>query len=159
VYFKVQANGKIYDELHVDGGIGRQVFAYGPVLHIDEIRRQLDASNRERPAELFIIRNGDLGSHYDPVKARALPILMTSLRALTHHQAEGDFYRMYVYAERDKCDFNLTGIPMDYERQSKTDFDPDEMKRLFQLGEQMGRNGKCWVHTPWDELKMPANQP
>lgn len=157
VYFAVEAGGKEFDELHVDGGIGRQAFAYGPVLHLDEIRRQLDSQHRDRPAELFIIRNGDLGTHYDPVKPKALPIVMTSLRALTHHQAEGDFYRMFVYAGRDKCSYNLTGIPAGYERKSQKDFDADEMKRLFELGEQMGRSGNCWVHTPWDELTLPPH--
>ncbi len=156
VYFTVTVNGETYDELHVDGGISRQAFAYGPVLHLDEIRRQLDEAGRQRPAELFIIRNGDLGTHYDPVKPKALPIVMKSLTALTHHQAEGDFYRMFVYAGRDKCDYNLTGIPAEYQRQSKKQFDSEEMKRLFKLGEQMGRAGGCWIHTPWEELKLPV---
>lgn len=159
VYFQVDAAGEAYDEMHVDGGIGRQAFAYGPVLHLDEIRRQLDEQHRERPAELFIIRNGDLGTHYDPVKPKALPIVMTSLRALTHHQAEGDFYRMFVYAGRDKCRYNLTGIPAAFTRQSKVEFDPTEMKRLFVLGEQMGRTGNAWIHTPWEELALPPNPP
>jgi hypothetical protein len=159
VYFNVEADGQAYDELHVDGGVGRQAFAYGPVLHLDEIRAKLDDLGRERPAELYIIRNGDLGSHYDPVKPKALPILITSLHALTHHQAEGDFYRMFVYAGRDKCQYNLTGIPPDYRRQSNIDFDSGEMKRLFALGQSMGRAGKCWIHTPWEELKLPPNPP
>lgn len=159
VYFTVEVNAQIYDELHVDGGISRQAFAYGPVLHLDEIRRQLDEAHRKRPAELYIIRNGDLGTHYDPVNPKTLPIVMTSLHALTHHQADGDFYRMFVYAERDKCQYNLTGIPAEYERQSKQDFDAGEMKRLFALGEQMGRMGNCWIHTPWEELKLPNRQP
>jgi predicted patatin/cPLA2 family phospholipase len=158
VYFEVKANGKTYDELHVDGGVGRQAFAYGPVLHLDEIRRQLDEQHRKRPAELFIIRNGDLGTHYDPVTPKALPILLNSLTALTHHQAEGDFYRMFVYAGRDRCEYNLTGIPAAYQHQSTKQFDSVEMKRLFSLGEQMGFGGKCWIHSPWEDLnpKLPA---
>lgn len=159
VYFDVEAGGGTYDEMHVDGGISRQAFAYGPVLHLDEIRKRLDEAHRTRPAELFIIRNGDLGTHYDPVKPKALPIVMTSLRALTHHQAEGDFYRMFVYAGRDKCSYNLTGIPITFERKSKVEFDPAEMKRLFALGEQMGRTGTSWIHAPWEELALPPNPP
>ena len=46
--------------------------------------------------------------------------------------------------------------PSEYERQSKIDFDSNEMKRLFALREQMGRAGTCWIHTPWEELKLPA---
>lgn len=157
VYFKVEAGGKTYDELHVDGGVSRQAFAYGPVLHLDEIRRRLDEQHRKRPAELFIIRNGDLGTHYAPVKPKALPILLNSLAALTHHQAEGDFYRMFVYAGRDRCDYNLTGIPASYQRQSTKEFDRDEMHRLFVLGENMGRAGHCWIHSPWEELTLPAS--
>jgi predicted acylesterase/phospholipase RssA len=156
VYFQVEADGKKFDEMHVDGGVGRQVFAYGPVLHMEEIRATLDAQHRARPSELFILRNGDLGTYHEPVAARALPILMTSLRTLTHQQAEGDFYRMYLFAERDKCAFNLTGIPPAHQRQSAVDFDPGEMKRLFALGDRMGRAGGCWVHAPWEELKLPA---
>jgi hypothetical protein len=139
--------------------VGRQAFVYGPVLHLDEIRRQLDELHRARPAELFIIRNGDLGTQYDPVKPKALPIVMTSLRALTHHQADGDFYRMFVYAGRDRCQYNLTGIPPGYQRQSQQEFDTGEMKRLFALGEQMGRASNCWIHAPWEELKLPPTAP
>ncbi len=155
VYFKVEADGKTYDELHVDGGVSRQAFAYGPVLHLDEIRRRLDEQHRKRPAELYIIRNGDLGTHYAAVKPKALPILLNSLAALTHHQAEGDFYRMFVYAGRDRCDYNLTGIPASYQRQSTREFDSDEMQRLFVLGERMGRAGHCWIHSPWEDLTLP----
>jgi Patatin-like phospholipase len=156
VYFSVEADGEMYDEMHVDGGVGRQAFAYGPVLHLDEIRRSLGDNWRDRSAELFIVRNGDLGSHYDPVRPKALPIVMNSLRALTHHQAEGDFYRMFVYAGRDRCRYSLTGIPAQYQRRSQKDFDAGEMQRLFQLGERMGNKGGHWVHAPWEELSLPA---
>jgi hypothetical protein len=158
VYFSVEADGELYDEMHVDGGVGRQAFAYGPVLHLDEIRRSLGELWRDRPAELYIVRNGDLGSHYDPVRPKALPIVMNSLRALTHHQAEGDFYRMFVYAGRDRCRYSLTGIPQQYQRRSLKDFDAGEMKRLFQLGERMGRKGGYWVHAPWEELSLPTDE-
>lgn len=158
VYFRVEANGKTFDEMHVDGGVGRQAFAYGPVLHMGEIRGRLDDSSRQRPAELFIIRNGDLATHYDAVKPKALPIVLSSLGALTHHQAEGDFYRMFVFADRDKCTYNLTGIPAAFERKSHADFDPVEMQHLFALGEQMGRTGNCWIHAPWEELQLPPSE-
>src|SRR6185436_8683403 len=157
--FKVQADGITYDEMHVDGGIARQAFIYGPVLHLDEIRRALPPASRDRPAELYIIRNGDLDSRYLPVKSRALPILMTSLRALIHHQAQGDFYRMFLFAERDKFVFNLTGIPPEFQHRSSREFDHAEMERLFELGEQMGRRGSYWIHTPWDELNLSAEIP
>lgn len=158
VYFSVEVDGELYDEMHVDGGVGRQAFAYGPVLHLGEIRRSLGEHWRDRPAELYIVRNGDLGSHYDPVRPKALPIVMNSLRTLTHHQAEGDFYRMFVYAGRDRCRYSLTGIPQQYQRRSQKDFDAGEMKRLFQLGERMGRRGGHWVHAPWEELTLPAEE-
>jgi|GEM_PF-5652086 len=83
---------------------------------------------------------------------------MNSLRTLTHHQAEGDFYRMFVYAGRDRCRYSLTGIPSQYQRRSQKDFDAGEMKRLFQLGERMGRRGGHWVHAPLEELTLPADE-
>jgi len=66
---------------------------------------------------------------------------------------------MFVYAGHDKREYNLTGIPAEYQRQSKKQLDSEEMKRLFVLGEQMGQAGRCWIHTPWGELKLPVEKP
>lgn len=158
-YFEVSVDGTIHDELHVDGGVSRQAFAYGPVLHLEEIRRRLAMLGPSRKAELYVIRNGELGTQYSPVRPRALPILMNSLRTVTHYQAEGDLYRMFVFAGRDACDYNLTGIPPGYRPLSTREFDHGEMERLFALGEAMGRAGGGWVHHPWDEVAPPAGRP
>lgn len=63
---------------------------------------------------------------------------------------------MFVYPGRDHCRCSLTGIPAQHRRQSQEDFDAGEMQRLFQLGERMGRRGGHWVHAPWEEMRLSA---
>ncbi|MBL9166848.1 MAG: patatin-like phospholipase family protein [Verrucomicrobiales bacterium] len=148
VYFNVEANGRTFDEMHVDGGVGFQVFAYGVVVNLDNELRQADKQLPARPARLFIIRNGELRPHYHPVNARVVPIIMNSINTLTYRQSMGDLYRMFAYAGRDQVDFNLAGLPSDYRPQTQTEFDPEEMKRLFDLGQDLARRGYQWIRTP-----------
>lgn len=148
VYFPVEAAGKKFDEMHVDGGVGFQVFAYGAALNLDANLRQADPQLPTRPAQLFIIRNGELRPHYHPVSARVFPIIMNSVNTLTYRQSIGDLYRMFAYAGRDHVEFNLAGLPTDYRPKTQADFDPEEMRRLFELGQDLARRGYSWIRTP-----------
>lgn len=148
VYFDVEAGGTKYDEMHVDGGVGFQVFAYGVVVNLDNELRQADKSLPPRPARLFIIRNGELHPRYQPVRPKVVPIIMTSINTLTYRQSMGDLYRMFAYAGRDQVEFNLAGLPADYRPQSQAEFDPEEMKRLFNLGQELARRGYNWLRNP-----------
>lgn len=148
VYFDVEADGKRFDELHVDGGVGFQVFGYGSVLNLDNHLRQSGPERLPRPATLFIVRNGQIHAQYQQVPPRVGAIVMSSLNALIYRQSLGDFYRMFTYAGRDQVDFNLAGIPTDYHPQCKDEFDTQEMRRLFQLGQRSAQGGYQWLKTP-----------
>jgi hypothetical protein len=147
VYINVDANGKRYDEMHVDGGASTQVFFYGFMLDIAAAIR--DAGVAEHPPiRIYIIRNGQIKAYWQNVRPRLLPIASRSVSDLLFTQGVGDLYRIYTIATRDGIDFKLASIPEDYESKAKEAFDRVAMTRLFDTAFNMAKNGYPWLSLP-----------
>jgi hypothetical protein len=154
VYFPVVADGKRYEEMHVDGGTATQVFFYGFTLDLHAameeagIQRQEAGTQRRIPVRIYIIRNGKLSVPWQLMLPSILPIAERSLHGLLGAQVVGDLYRIYTITQRDGIEFNLAHIPEDYDIEPKESFDHEVMNRLFQLGYEWARAGYPWEHLP-----------
>lgn len=145
VMMDVSVDGKQYHEMHVDGGATAQVFIYPPRFHLQEMA----ASNGfDRKRTLYIIRNARLDADWANVDRRTLSIAGSAISSLIHSQGNGDLYRMYLTAQRDRLDYNLAFIPADFSAVSKSQFDPDYMSQLFDRGYQMASKGFKWEKHP-----------
>ena len=148
VYFDVEVDGKIYDEMHVDGNTIVGVFFYGLMLDLPAARKEVFGKRMEPGGSIYIIRNGKFTALPEPV-ARSLPkIIRRSLSTLTRAQSWGDLYRIYTVTQKDQIQFNYAGIPDDYVPESKEPFDIKEMNRLFDLGFEMAESGYEWNKVP-----------
>lgn len=149
VALKVSADGKSYDELHVDGGVTRQVFLYPPGYEPEVIDKALGWKPVRRA---YIIRNGKVSPEFAVTKAKLLPIAARSISTLIKTQGVGDLYQIYLTTKRDNIDYNLAYIPADFTLQSKSAFDKAYMNALFKLGYSLGRAGVKWEKSPpgWD---------
>ena len=145
VYFKVKAGDKIYDEMHVDGGVCNQVFSYPPSIRLAE---ELEKIGEKRKIVLYIIRNDALVTEGVQVEPYIGGIAARSLAGLIRNQGIGDLYRMYYTAERDGVDFKLTFIPPDYNEESDELFSPVYMSKLFVLGHSMAKGPNPWHSAP-----------
>ncbi len=145
VLIKVEAEGKIYDELHVDGGTASQVFLYPAELDWKHVTENLEVQGT--PA-VYVIRNSLLTPDWETVKPKIIPIAGISINSLIRTQGIGDMYRIYLNCQRDGIDYNLAYIPNDYDRKPSEDFDPVYMKALFDLGYRMAKNGYSWDKGP-----------
>jgi hypothetical protein len=90
----VEIDGKLYQEMHVDGGGSAQMF--------------------------YVIRT----------------------------QGIGDLYRIYLTAQRDGVDYNLTYIPASFDFPHKEEFDTAFMRALFKNGYDAAVKGYPWDKTP-----------
>jgi len=142
---KVVADGKAYDEMHVDGGTTNQVFLLPPGLSIAEIRK---SQHINRGLELYILRNGKTSPEYSVVEPKLASIAGKSIGALIKTQGNGDLYRLYVQAKREGIDYNLISIPDSFTLKEKEPFDPDYMKALYAEGYKIGRSGVSWQKYP-----------
>ena len=140
-------NGKIYDEMHVDGGVSTQVFMYGFMLDFDQAKTVVPQYRRPK-IRLYIIRNNQLYVPYKPVKKSLISIASRSISNLTTSQGIGDLYRIYQISKRDRIDFHLAYIPSDFHATSVGAFDPVYMRKLYDLGYRLARKGYPWMTQP-----------
>ncbi|MBL0712557.1 MAG: patatin-like phospholipase family protein [Desulfosarcina sp.] len=157
-YFDVEAEGQPYDELHVDGGVVRQVFVFDSIINLQDIARQAGQFT-DRPAQLFIIQNLPTAPVYNPVKPLVTDIAQKAIMDLFSNQGVGDLYRIYAHTERHDMDFNLISIPPEFKPRRKELIDHQDMTRLFEIGLQMGRSDVPWQKKPPDHPNDPEPHP
>ena len=146
-YFEVEAGGRCYDEMHVDGGVLAQAFLYGVSLDVDSLRREAGVSGQPR-GRLYVIRNGQVQLPPHTIEPRLFAIADRSVTGLLDSQALGDVYRLHALATRDGMEFNLASIPSDFKHEGEDIFDREDMNRLFEIGYRMARDGYRWESKP-----------
>lgn len=157
VYLKVHgADGKIYDEMHVDGGVTREMFLLPSELRLYELGSE---SGVERKRHLYIIRNAKYGAQYDDVRPRVGAIAARSIDVLIRSQASGDLWTLYYESRDNHMSYDVTSIPEDVKDDSKTLFDKKYMTRLFGIGYELGSAGKAWREKPSYDTAPPKHIP
>lgn len=158
VMIDVEARGRRYQEMHVDGGAMAQVFVYPVGLDFEALAA---AHHADRRRTLYVIRNSRLDPDWAQVERRTLTIAGRAIASLIQTQGIGDLYRIYLTAQRDGLDFNLAYIPASFTLPHKKDFETEYMRALFQVGYDMAAHGYPWEKTPPDYVSgsgamMPA---
>lgn len=141
----VEAGGKSYDEMHVDGGTASQVFVYPAGMRLGDVAEENGAA-RER--KLYVIRNARLDPEWAEVDRRTLPIAMRAITCLIQYQGIGDLYRIYSITQRDGVDYNLAYIPATFQTPHTAEFDPVYMGQLFEFGYRLAEQGAEWAKFP-----------
>ena len=149
VFFHVEADGRKYDEMHVDGGTSSQVF--GLYKMTGDLRPAAEAAGfdiKKIEVEEYIIRNGYVTANWKSVKDNIGSIIGRSFDTIIDRQAVGDLYRMYLHAKERNEKFHLAYIPPDFVPGEKEMFDKKEMRRLFERGYQDAVKGYKWNNAP-----------
>jgi predicted patatin/cPLA2 family phospholipase len=145
VVIPVEVKGQSYDEMHVDGGTGSQVFVYPAAVDWRLVTEKLKVQGAPK---VYVIRNSFLDPDYRGVKRSIFPIGMRTIDSLIRTQGIGDLYQIYTLCMRDGNKFNLAYIPSDFTEKPSEGFDPPYMIKLFDLGYQMALDGYHWQQVP-----------
>jgi predicted acylesterase/phospholipase RssA len=143
VRIQVRVGGQNYDELHVDGGVTRQVFIAPSLFSVVSHGQRSVAS-----PHLYVIRNGKIDPEWQSVSENVVSITQRSISTLIKNQAIGDLYRIYSITKGDGIEFNLASIPADFNETSSEPFDQKYMNALFDRGYDLGRENYSWVKAP-----------
>jgi predicted patatin/cPLA2 family phospholipase len=146
VRIHVRVGGQDYDELHVDGGVTRQVFI-APSVFSSVAHDQTPGRPAIRP-RLYVIRNGKIDPEWQSVSENVFAITQRSISTLIKNQGIGDLFRIYSTTKRDGIDFNLASIPADFTERSSGPFDRGYMISLFERGYDLASHGYPWVKVP-----------
>jgi predicted acylesterase/phospholipase RssA len=152
VLIEVEADGRRYDELHVDGGVATQVFLYPIDVDFTEVLHKLEVPGKPK---VYIIRNGQLDPQRKELENKIIPIVGRSLSSLTRTQGLGDLYRIYLETFRDGLDFNLAYIPASFTTEEKGAFDTKYMRALFDVAYDAAKKGYPWEPTPPELRETP----
>jgi hypothetical protein len=141
VLIDVEANGKSYQEMHVDGGAVGQAFLIPPTL-IVRIAQEKSGFRRQGMVA-YIIRNSRLTTEWSDVQRATLPI---ASKAVTI--SLGDLYHIYLTMQRAGTDFNVAYIGDDFQAEQKEQFDQGYMRALYRFAYEKAARGYPWEHAP-----------
>jgi hypothetical protein len=144
VLIDVEADGRRFAEMHVDGGVTTNVLIVPEAVLITGTPLfPPDA----RPI-VYIIMNGKLAAEFEVVKSSTLPIVRRSFETSVRANTRNTLIASYQFAKNRKWGFNLASIDPDYSKSPVDGFDPAYMQQLFDYGYQRGRGGRLWQWTP-----------
>ncbi|MDI4238292.1 patatin-like phospholipase family protein [Bradyrhizobium sp. Arg237L] len=145
VRIQVRVSGKDFDELHVDGGVTRQVFVAPAIMSSFQADQMHGAAVQRR---LYVIRNGKIDPEWQSVDEEILSVTVRSVSTLIKNQGIGDLYRIHAIARHEGIDFNLAGIPADFRYKADGPFDRSYMIALFDYGYSLAARGYSWIKAP-----------
>jgi len=145
VMIDVEAEGKAYQEMHVDGGTMAQLFMYPPGLRPSE---EAARENIARERRVFIIRNARLDPDWAQVERQTMDIAARAISSLIQTQGIGDLYKAYALTRRDGVDYNLAYIPATFDAPHVEEFDTEYMRTLYDTAYDMALGGYVWSKTP-----------
>ena len=142
VLIDVEADGKRFQEMHVDGGIGGQFFVAPAALMAATSDYRLPAT------QLFIVINTGLAPEFRVVERSTPSIATKSVSDVVKVDTRLMMDRAYLAAKRSGVDFNLATLPADFNVISRGPFDPDYMTALFQAGQALGKGATPFGNEP-----------
>ena len=148
VLIPVELDGKLYDEMHVDGGVKAQLFLSAATIDIARLRKRFGSLVEARDTRLFAIRNAQVGPEPKPTARKLTEIFNRAMSSLLKSQARSDLARIHAFAREQGFDFNWIAIPAGFESSGADPFDTGEMNRLFRTGYELGLQERPWRKEP-----------
>jgi Patatin-like phospholipase len=153
VLIDVTADGKYFQEMHVDGGVGGQFFVAPAALTAPTSDYRLPAT------QLYVVANSGLGRDFHVVERSTPTILAQAVGAAVKVDMRLMIDRIYTAAKRSGIDFNVATIPQSFNAPSRGAFDPVYMQALFQTGYELGQSASPFSSEPPPYSAEPATDP
>ncbi len=153
VLIDVEAGGKHFAEMHVDGGLGGQFFVAPASLMAATSQYRLPAT------KLYVVVNTGLQPNFKVVDRFAPTILTQSIGMAVPVDTRLMIDRAYLAAKRSGIAFNIATIPPSFNVPSAGAFDPKYMGALFKTGFAQGRSDNAFDDKPPPYPGAPASQP
>ena len=140
-------DGRVFDEMHVDGGASSQVTFVSPALPVGEMTRR--ALGRNLDCDVCVIVNNNLAAPYQTLRQRVADIWGAAVSSLIRGSTGGDVYRLHTIAQRDSIGFHVTAMPAVIPCPDPVEeFDRAFMQCLFDFGGRLFDGGDLWSDAP-----------
>jgi hypothetical protein len=144
VLIHVQQEGRLYDEMHVDGNASASLFiapaaAYFALLD----QRSLDG------ARVYVLFNEQIIDAPETTPFKLRPIVARTFSVALKHMSKAQVVAVDQFAEKYRMSVRSTYLPFDYPKYGSADFRASTMRPLFEYGARCAQSGRLW--TTMDE--------
>jgi hypothetical protein len=143
VFIDVEIDGQRFQEMHVDGGVTHEIFAYPAALDVKSLSSELGVTQKKT---MWLIRNGKVHPSYEPVIPGVTDIAARSISTLIKYQSRGDLIALERLARRDGFDFRVTTIPDSFDMIWEDLFVPAYTHALYDIGYETALSDRPWRH-------------
>jgi hypothetical protein len=148
-FIEVEANGRTFREMHVDGGATSEVFIVPDVLLDGGMG--IPNSKHER-ARVWVVINNHVTPQFEVVEAGILPTMSRSVSTLIKGNSKQTLFAAAEFVGHDR--FNLTYIDDRFDETLKARYGADVspgfnapyMTALYRYGYEKARSGHLWTH-------------
>lgn len=146
-YMSVDVEDKQYYQMHVDGGIYSHVFMIGLFVNWKEVLDLSADANLNFDVTLYTIANRKYRNRtaYDPVEQSPSSVISAYIETETDLLFDRSMYRLYDGCMQKGIKFRMAAVPKDVNHvDDATEFNPEKMLKLFNVGYSFGLNGVKW---------------
>ena len=141
-----EANGRQFQEMHVDGGVTAPVLTLPEAFLLRDAR--LAKVDKTGDLQLYVLINNKVEPEFQLVANSTIEIAARSSSTIVKTQTRSILYRTWDFARRNKFGFNLTYIEGRFSAAATSGFDTTYMRGLFQYGYERARSGQAWSKSP-----------
>jgi predicted patatin/cPLA2 family phospholipase len=146
-YIKLETKEDYY-QMHIDGGIYSQVFMIGLMINWNEVLNFKPSDNTNFDVTLYTVANRKYRQRdiYQPVEQDPFGIIEAYVLTEMDLLFDRSLYRLYESCQNKGFKFKMAAIPdkMDAIVTNPTEFNPEQMVELYQLGYKLGHKGIKW---------------
>jgi predicted acylesterase/phospholipase RssA len=147
-FIDVEANGRRFQEMHVDGAIITPVFTLPQDYLLRNAKAQLARGSR---LDLYVLLNAKIEPSFTVVANSTLKIATRSVSTLIQTEIRETLFDTYRFARGNRMGYNISYIGKDIEEPEGVGFDTAYMRRLYDYGHAKARSGAFWEKKPPDE--------
>lgn len=155
VLIDVEAQGRRFAEMHVDGGIITNILLVPEAMMVAD-RTIMPAGVRP---QIYVILNSKLGPYFDVVPASTVRIAVRSFETSVRANTRNTLLASYEFIRRRGWTMTLAAIDDSFPSQTSAGFDTAYMKNLFLFGVEQGRTGAAWRKGPGTDSPAPMRAP
>ena len=137
VEIEVEANGKTFTEMHLDGTVTAPFFV-APETMFTAVSAALPAK------ELYVVINGKLTPDFDTPDRKMLSVLARSISVALANGLRAELMLVTTGAQRLGVNLSVASIPDTFKEPMRSLFDAKYMQALFDLGVERGMGGTAF---------------
>jgi len=153
VAIDVEANGKTFQEMHLDGTVTEPFFV-APEATL------ADASATLPTKQVFVIINSKLSSEFFMPERKTVSVLSRTIGVALVTGLKVELLLLNASAQHRGITINAASVPEDFSQPNRGLFDHQYMEALFQVGAERAKNGSAFgaKAPPAPELRTGSPQ-